>query len=279
MPLSGSPGNRSAMLVVNSEVSKNQGTGLNVCTQLTVVLTVASVAAALAISYVFYRLSTRERRPVYMKSGSPVVTAGGEIEVLFNGDKVPRVTRTIAFFWNAGRESIRSEDVREPVTFRVEDGRLLRATLLKATRAEIHSALSVEGDTAVFSFSHLDRGDGCCLEIMHTGEDLLGVSVSAVVVGVRTGPAFLASPFWDDPVGMWIGVATTVGGLAFLVGSAVSGSWLGVLGGLAATAAGPRLAWSSRRRDRRYVPREFWDLQVPQNPTATGGVTGWRLRS
>lgn len=247
-------------------------------TQLTVVLTVASVAAALTISYVFYRLSTRERRPVYMKSGSRVVTTGGEIEVLFNGDSVPRVTRTIVFFWNAGRESIRSEDVREPATFRVEDGQLLRATLLKATRVEIRPSLSVEGDTALFSFSHLDRGDGCCLEIMHTGEDLLGVSVSAVVVGVRTGPTFLASPFWDDPVGIWIGVATAVGGVAFVVGSAVSGWWLGVVVGLVAIAAGPRLAWSSRRRDRRYVPREFWDLPVPQNPSATGGVTGWRLR-
>lgn len=102
---------------------------------------------------------------------------------------------TIASFWNTGRESIRSEDVREPVTFRVEDGQLLRATLLKATRPEIRPSLSVEGDTAVFSFSHLDRGDGCCLEIMHTGEDLLGVSVTAVVVGMRTGPTFLASPF------------------------------------------------------------------------------------
>lgn len=247
-------------------------------TQLTVVLTLASVVAALAISYVFYRLGTKERRPVYMKSGSRVVTAGGEIEVLFNRLSVPRVTRTMAFFWNAGRESIRSEDIREPVTFRVDDGDLLRATLLAATRPEIHPALSVEGDTAVFSFSHLDRGDGCCLEIMHTGEDLLGVSVSAVVVGVRTGPTFLASPFWDDPVGIWIGMATAVGGLAFFVGSVVSGSWLGALAGVAAIAAGPRLAWSSRRRDRRYVPREFWDLPVPQNPSATGGVTGWRLR-
>jgi hypothetical protein len=171
-------------------------------TQLTVVLTVASVVAAMAISYGFYRLGTRERRPVYMKSGSRVVTAGGDIVVLFDGDNVPRVTRTIAFFWNAGRESIRSEDVREPVTFRVEDGELLRATLLKATRLEIHPALSVEGGAAVFSFSHLDRGDGCCVEIMHTGKDLLGVTVSAVVVGVRRGPTFLASPFWDDPAGV-----------------------------------------------------------------------------
>lgn len=50
-------------------------------TQLTIVLTVASVAAALMISYAFYRLGTRVRNPVYMKSGHRVVTAGGEIEV------------------------------------------------------------------------------------------------------------------------------------------------------------------------------------------------------
>jgi hypothetical protein len=247
-------------------------------TQLTVVLTVASVAAAAAISYLFYRLGTRVRRPVYMKSGSRVVTAGGEVAVLFNGNSVPRVTRTIAFFWNAGRESIRSEDVREPVTFRLEDGELLRATLLKVTRDEIKPDLSVQGDTAAFSFSHLDRGDGCCVEMMHTGEDVLGVTVSAVIIGVRPGLTFLASPFWDDPAGVWIGVATSVGGLAFLVGSVVSGSWLGALAGIAAVAAGPRLAWSSRRRDRRYVPSEFWDLPVPQNPSAARGVTGWRLR-
>lgn len=247
-------------------------------TQVTIVLTVASVLAALAIAYLFFRLGTKESRPVYMKTGARVVAAGGEIEVLFGGTRVPGVTRTIAFFWNAGRESIRCDDVREPVTFSVDEGKLLRATLLQATRPEIRPALQVTSDAAVFLFSHLDRGDGCCIELMHTGKDPLGVSVSAVVVGVRTGPAFLASPFWDDPAGVWLGIATAVGGLAFFLGSLVSGSWLGSLAGLAAVAGGPRLAWSSRRRDRRYVPREFWDIPVPQNPTATGGVTGWRLR-
>lgn len=246
--------------------------------QLTIVLTAASVLAAVAISYVFYRLGTKERRPVYAKTGSRVVTGGGEIEVLFNGERVARVTRTLAFFWNAGRESIRSEDVREPVTLRIDDGDLLRATLLKATRPEIRAALKVDADAAVFAFSHLDRGDGCCVEIMHTGEDPLGVSISAVVVGAKSGPIFLASPFWDDPAGLWIGIATAVGGLAFFLGSVVGGSWLGAFAGLAAMAAGPRLAWSSHRRDRRYLPREFWDLPIPLNPSATGGVTGWRLR-
>jgi hypothetical protein len=240
-------------------------------------LGVGSVIAAAAFSYVFYRLGTKERRPVYMKTGNRVVAGGGEIEVLFAGESVARVTKTLVFFWNAGRESIRSEDVREPVILRVLEGRLLRATVVKATRTEIRPSLQVDGETAVLEFSHLDRTDGCCVEVMHTGENVLGVSVSSVIVGVRSGPRFLVSPFWDDPVGVWIGLATAVGGVALMVGAVVAGSWPYAVVASAAFALGLRMAASSRRRDKRYLPREFWDLPIPQNPRATGGVTGWRL--
>lgn len=246
-------------------------------TELTVMLGVGSVIAAAGFGYFFYRLGTKERRPVYMKTGNRVVAGGGEIEVLFDGESVPRVTKTLVFFWNAGRESIRPEDVREPVTLRVQEGRLLRATLVKATRIEIRPSLHVDRETAVLEFSHLDRTDGCCVEVMHTGEDVLGVSVSSVIVGVRSGLTFLASPFWDDPAGVWMGLAMAVGGVAFMVGAVVAGSWSYAVVASAAFALGLRMAASSRRRDKRYLPREFWDLPIPQNPRATGGVTGWRL--
>jgi hypothetical protein len=248
-------------------------------TQLTIFLTALSVIATFVASYAFYRLSTRDRKPVYMKTGSRVVSDGDGIEVLFHGAAVPRVTRTMVFFWNAGRESIRSEDVREPVTLEIEGGSLLSATILRSTRVEIRTVLDIVDDAATLTFSHLDRGDGCCIEVMHTAPDPMGVTLSTVVVGVKTGPTFLPSPFWDDPAGVWIPAVTSVGGVVFLIGSAIGGSWLGAFGGAAATILGLRLAWSSRRRDRRYVPREFWDLQIPQNPNAAGGVTGWRLRA
>lgn len=247
-------------------------------TELSIVIGVGSVLAAAALSYVFYRLGAKERRPVYMKTGIRVVTGGGPIDVLFEGESVPRVTRTLVFFWNAGRESIRAEDVRQPVTLRVQGGSLLRATVMRPTRTEIQPHLRVEEETAVLEFSHLDRGDGCCVDVLHTGNDVLGVSLSAVIVGVRSGPMFLASPFWDDPVGVWLGLAVAAGGIAFLVGALRTQSWLDA--GLAATgfALGLRVAASSRRRDKRYLPREFWDLPIPENRRATGGLTGWRLR-
>lgn len=213
-----------------------------------------------------------------MKTGSQVVAGGGEIEVRFSGTPVPRVTRTIAFFWNAGRESIRSEDVRKPVTLQVPDGVLLRATLLRTTRPEIHAELELEGQAATLSFSHLDRGDGCCVELVHTSEDPLGVSCDAVIIGVRSGLTYLASPFWDDPAGLWMAVAISMAGVTIVTGSALGGSWGGALAGLVMTAFGVRLSWSSRRHDRRYLPREFWDLPVPQNPRAVNGITGWRIK-
>lgn len=247
-------------------------------TQLSILIGVGSVLAAAVLSYVFYRLGKKERLPVYMKTGIRVVAGGGAIDVLFEGESVPRVTRTLIFFWNAGRESIRSEDVRKPVTLRVQDGKLLRATVVRASRAEIQPHLQVNGEMAVLEFSHLDRGDGCCVDVVHTGNDVLGVSLSSVIVGVRSGPMFLASPFWDDPVGVWLGLAVAAGGFAFLVGAVKTQSWLNA--GLAATGfvLGLRMAASSRRRDKRYLPREFWDLSIPPNPRATSGLTGWRLR-
>lgn len=245
---------------------------------LAVVLAVLTAVGGTAVSMILFRLSRVVRRPVYMLTGNLVVRDGEDIEVRFRGEQVPRVTRTLVFFWNAGRESIRSEDVREPARIRVNEGSMLRAKLVRTTRPEIRAHLEMEQETAVIRFSHLDRADGCCVEVLHTGEDTLGVTASAVVIGVRSGLRFLPSPFWDDPVGVWLGSIVAVAGAAVAVGSVVKGAWGASIGGLLALLFGARTAVASRRRDKRFLPREFWELPIPQNPSATGGITGWRLR-
>lgn len=245
-------------------------------TELTVVLTAMSILATGALSYLFYRLNSKERRPVYMMTGNRVVSGGEAIEVLFGGERVSRVTRTIVFFWNAGRDSIRAEDFREQLTFRVSEGRLLRATLVRATRAEIRPHLKANGEEAELTFSHLDAGDGCCVELLHTGKDVVGASVSAVIVGVRSGPRFVASPFWDDPAGAWIGYVMAAGGVAGALWATITRSWEVAVAMLATAVFCWRGADRSRRQDKRYLPREFWDLSLPPNPRVKGGFTSWR---
>lgn len=249
-------------------------------TEVAVALTAASVVAGAAVSYLFLRLGSRDRRPVFMRAGNCVVAGGGPIEIRYEGEPVPRVTRTLVFFWNSGRESIRSEDVREPVLLHIDEGSLLRATLIRSTRDEIKARLSAPGPSeVVLEFSHLDRGDGCCVEVLHTGPDPMCVSLKTVIVGVRAGPRFLASPFWDDPGGVWGGLVVGFCAAALAVGAAIAESWNACLAASIAAVMSLRSAWASRRRDKRYLPREFWDLQIPQNPTAAGGATGWRLKN
>lgn len=248
-------------------------------TEVAVVLTIASIVAGAVLGYLFFRLGSRDRRPVFMKAGNRVVAGGGPIEIRYEGVPVPRVTRTLVFFWNSGTESVRSEDVRNPVTLSVDDGALLRATIIRSTRDEINARLNdPDPSDIVLEFSHLDRGDGCCVEVLHTGTDPMGVSLKAVIVGVRAGPRFLASPFWDDPAGVWGGLVIGVSATVFAVGAAINETWNACLIASIAAMTGFRMASASRRRDKRYLPREFWDLQIPTNPSATSGATGWRLK-
>jgi hypothetical protein len=172
---------------------------------LNLVLAAVSIVVGAAVSYYFYRISRKERLPLYVVTGEVVVRgdANRDIEVRYKGDAVLMVSRTAVALWNAGREPIRRDDLVENHPLRVrlpEDAELLEARVLVTTKPEIDFACFPDDRyTEVnLGFSFLNHHDGGAIELLHTGEDPLDVSIEGAIVGVDGPPMYVEAPLWDD---------------------------------------------------------------------------------
>ena len=200
--------------------------------RLNLLIAAVTVVLSIVISYYFYRLAKKERRPVYVVTGNTVVKADEErkIEVRYKGEDVPVVTRTVVTFWNDGREPIRREDIvdRHPLIVQLPpDREILDARVVAQTRPEIDFSYVEDpfGPSIQLGFSHLNHRDGAAVEILHTG-DPFAVEVEGAIVGVNGAPTRIESPLWSDTAGI-IGPAI----LAFCF--AAAGIIMAITGGVA----------------------------------------------
>ncbi len=108
------------------------------------------------------------------------LSSGGlpaDISVQYQGEDIPRLTRSVLIFWNSGEKTISREDIAEtdPLRFSIgNDGEVLSATVLKSTRDV--SNINIKPNTAIpnhvqLDFSFLDPGDGAVVEILHTSKE------------------------------------------------------------------------------------------------------------
>ena len=137
---------------------------------------------SLITAIVIYRAARVGGRLVYQRQGLNIISEGPhelppEVEILFKGRPVPRLTKTLLVLWNSGTALIRGSDVvsESPIQFVFSDSsEILRLRILKVTRPQIKfdTRLQTEGrNIAVCQFDYLDPGDGAVLEILHTGEE------------------------------------------------------------------------------------------------------------
>jgi hypothetical protein len=246
---------------------------------LNLVLAAAGIVVGGAVSYYFYRITKKERRPVYVVSGY-IVVQGDEkldIEVRYKGHEVPMVSKTVIAFWNAGREPIRRADLLEnhPLTVKLPKGtKLLDGRVTATTRSEIDFACFPDERYRglKLGFSFLNHQDGGAIEILHTSDDPWDVDIEGAIVGVD-GPPMAVDPWFLNNVSSWLKIAVSVATILFGLGSiraagsipgdqlwlAFSGSVLAVVG-LAGLLTGLR---DALRKDRWRVP------------TALQKVLGW----
>jgi hypothetical protein len=173
---------------------------------LNLVIALVGIVIGAAVSYYFYRLSKKEPLPMYCLAGNVVVTSHKErdIKVQFRGKDVPVVTRTMIAFWNAGREPIRREDLRDnhPLTVKLPEGaQLLDARVLTVTRPEVDFACFPDETyrDVRLGFSFLNRHDGGIVEILHTATDPRSPIIEGAIVGVDGPPLRVEDPFFGSP--------------------------------------------------------------------------------
>ncbi|MDP3910527.1 MAG: hypothetical protein Q8Q14_09040 [Gemmatimonadales bacterium] len=174
-------------------------------------------AIGLAGTAYFYFQSVEKRDPVFVVdptrteivSRARVETA--PIRVLRqDGRPVSADLYAIRFyFWNAGRRSIRPENVLDTIRLTIDStAEILDYKILKTSRAitaaQLHAgAGSVALRSLVVTFRILERDDGFTGQIMYEGPGHAALRISGLVEGVPNGVMDASNPGWLRSVRMW----------------------------------------------------------------------------
>jgi hypothetical protein len=95
------------------------------------------------------------------------------VDVLFNGQKITTdVYIRQLYIWNAGSESVRSENVLEPIEVQLLNARILEVRLKKMTRPLTGVSVRTNGENRVMcSWKILEHNDGAVFDVIYAAPD------------------------------------------------------------------------------------------------------------
>ena len=139
------------------------------------------VLAGFLIAILFYRASRIGPRPSYQLKALRLIAKDEralpeEVEILFKGMSVPRLTKTHVIFWNSGKALLDGKQIVESDPLRLEfdkDAQVLRARIAKPTRDTNKFEVKINAKSpneVACSFDYLDVGEGAVIELLHTAE-------------------------------------------------------------------------------------------------------------
>ena len=140
------------------------------------------ILGGLLIAFFFYRASRIGPRPSYQFKALRLIAENEralpeEVEILFKGMSVPRLTKTHVVFWNSGKAMLDGKQIVDVDPLRLEfskDAQVLRARIVKATRETNEFEVKINDKSpneVVCSFDYLNVGDGAVIELLHTDEE------------------------------------------------------------------------------------------------------------
>lgn len=193
----------------------------------------------IAAAIITYVLTRQRARFAYRYAGERLLGLSAEglptdITVQYRGQEIPRLTRTLVVFWNAGEKTILAEDIvsSDPLRLRLrDDGRILAATVLKQARdvCQVQAQYDPSNPIEVaISFAFLDSGDGAVVEILHTGEkrhaELLG-TIRGIPNGLHDLGRIAAQRYMRRSFPM-LGSSRKLGWVVSAMGLAIAGAGL-----------------------------------------------------
>lgn len=153
---------------------------------------------SVVLAFFFYFRGKKEKRPSYVQESSVLVegltTALTGLTVLYNDEPQERITVTRLYFWNGGKETIRSEDISDvsPLHAEIKTGtKVLSAKVMHTTdpscKFEVIDVTSeYEKPTIIkFGFAFLDFNDGGLIQIVHTGPATHKFTLGGKIIGAN----------------------------------------------------------------------------------------------
>lgn len=154
-------------------------------------------AIAFAISFGLFQWGRERRRVRYTLRSLRIIEENPspgleDMHIIFDGERIPRLTKSIIAFWNDGNKSIRGGDVvaLDPMRLLLPThGKVLRIRLLRVTR-DVNGFVAIKRpgkeNEVLFEFDYLDAKDGATIEILHTA-DRSNLQISGTIRGVPAG--------------------------------------------------------------------------------------------
>lgn len=188
------------------------------------------------IGIILYRSSRIGARPTCQMKTLRLISKGDqelpeEVKILYNGDEVPRLSLTHAYFWNSGKASIGGEQMVEddPLRFTFDGSdEILKAHIATSSRDVNKFSVAVPPDSknmARVGFDFIDPNDGVRIDLLHTSPrrfprisgTFRGIPKGIIDLTVSAKPSFgleLSRIFRNKLV---LGILLGVGLLAILI--------------------------------------------------------------
>lgn len=155
------------------------------------------VLAGFLIAFLFYRASRIGPRPSYQLKALRLIAKDEralpeEVEILFKGMSVPRLTKTHVIFWNSGKAMLDGKEIVVDDPLRLEfskEAQVLRARIAKATNKTNKFEVKINDKSpneVVCNFDYLNAEDGAVIELLHTDEERYPI-VQGTIRGVPKG--------------------------------------------------------------------------------------------
>jgi hypothetical protein len=145
--------------------------------------------------YIFYRRSLREPRLVYQSNAVKLIgkdeSLPEEIDILYKGKSVSRLTRTYIIFWNSGKATIDGRNIvdEDPLRLELKDGEFLTKRIISSTRDVNNFKIYTKEDEPnklFFTFDFLDSDDGVVIELLHSASESYPV-IKGTIRGIPKG--------------------------------------------------------------------------------------------
>lgn len=167
-------------------------------------------------SYYFYFKSLKVKKPLFNSRMVPLIsiypnkTFENKMEIRYNGNPVRSVSLTTFVFWNAGKLSIRKEDLapKNPLTILMpSDVNIFDYEIIDQDLKNNFVIEQIDSQTLKITFDFLDYNDGIIFNIFHNPLENKKMTISGTIIDSKPISKLLpASPLYTKSEKLFIPV-------------------------------------------------------------------------
>jgi hypothetical protein len=159
---------------------------------------------SIVLAFYFYFKSKKEKRPVFhsktisLFDASPIIA--NKLEIKYNGSVVNNLLLTRIAFWNAGRESIRSEDIAPNSPFLItapDDIIIYDFEVVDQNPVNNFKIEKLNEQTIKVTFDFIDLNDGVIINIFRSSNKKSGLTISGKFIGCKIAHGIQTNKFAD----------------------------------------------------------------------------------